>query len=416
MQLFDEMICLVGENPMPIYLGIVDLCAEGAEIWLVHSVQTRPQAVAIQKKLGRRWQCPAANLVRVDPYSPANVLSCLGPLMARHRGAILNYTGGTKVMSAFAVQAHCAAAADDMRLGQLCYLEDPSHLFRFGDGAERRVSNRTRLSVRDLVELHGGTQADTGQWPEVTTGDLLRMWKWHQRRELASLLGSAREGVSDYQKLEKQWDFEVGQWRDGPWLQFMRLFTHGSGDHPWWRVGMPSNAEAFEKWDEGWFSPLALQWRFATGIWLELLVGYLVRCALDGANPLFDESPLDLGRDLVSGAQVQWNRRPFETDLLLVQHNRLRLISVTTQVKQDQLKAKMFEAQVRARQIGGGQAYAAVISPAAAVRFRGQTIDPVEECQAAIDPARNHRFFGKGNLEEWIHGRSLDSLAQYLRL
>lgn len=45
---FDRMVCLVGENPLPIYLRIKQLATPEAEIVLVYSEATRPQAKSIK--------------------------------------------------------------------------------------------------------------------------------------------------------------------------------------------------------------------------------------------------------------------------------------------------------------------------------------------------------------------------------
>jgi len=37
---FDKMVCLVGENPLPVYLGILQLASPNAEIVLIYSEDT----------------------------------------------------------------------------------------------------------------------------------------------------------------------------------------------------------------------------------------------------------------------------------------------------------------------------------------------------------------------------------------
>jgi hypothetical protein len=48
--LFDKMVCLVGENPLPVYLGIKQLATPEAEVVLVYSEATRPKA-----EIGKRF-------------------------------------------------------------------------------------------------------------------------------------------------------------------------------------------------------------------------------------------------------------------------------------------------------------------------------------------------------------------------
>ena len=50
---FDKMVCLVGEDPLPVYLGITQLATPEAEIVLVYSEATKPQAKNIKALLDK---------------------------------------------------------------------------------------------------------------------------------------------------------------------------------------------------------------------------------------------------------------------------------------------------------------------------------------------------------------------------
>ena len=400
--MFDQMLCLVGENPLPVYLGIAGLCTQGGEVWLMHSADTRRHAVAVQKKLGSRWRCPAQTRVQVNPFSPQDVVRGTAQVSTGRPGLALNFTGGTKVMSAFALQAHVNAQPGDHRLGRAFYLEDRGHVFRFCDGADLPFPPALKLNVRDLVELHGGSITDSNMWAPCTTADLQHMWDHFHADKLRALYAVAQREDKVYDSLAGQFDAATQSWRDGEWARFLDRFCEGSPQHPWRRVGLPERT-GFGSWQEGWYSELHHQWRFATGGWLELLVGYLVRCAIEGRKPEFGPDRLDLGREVVTGAQIQWNREPFEADLLLVRDNRLRLISATCQRDQRTARLKMFEAIHRARQAGGGLAAA---STATLLR---RPVD-VQHCQSAVDPQGRHRFYGRTDIADWMAGKRLDAL------
>ena len=51
--LFDSMVCLVGENPLPVYLGIKQLAPPEAEVVLVYSEASKPQAKNIKGLLDK---------------------------------------------------------------------------------------------------------------------------------------------------------------------------------------------------------------------------------------------------------------------------------------------------------------------------------------------------------------------------
>jgi hypothetical protein len=114
---FDKMVCLVGENPLPVYLGIKQLATPEAEVVLVYSEATKPQAQNIKAILnlakvtnGNRGRtCIMKQVVQLrDPYCPRQVRETLDAVVARlsnPRPYALNYTGGTKVMSDYGLLA-----------------------------------------------------------------------------------------------------------------------------------------------------------------------------------------------------------------------------------------------------------------------------------------------------------------------
>src|SRR5437870_4931529 len=113
---FDRMVCLVGENPLPIYLGIKQLATPDAEIVLIYSEGTKSQARNIKTLVearatnGNRGRtCYMNQVVQLrDPFCPRQVRETLDAVVARlnsPQAYALNYTGGTKVMSDYGLLA-----------------------------------------------------------------------------------------------------------------------------------------------------------------------------------------------------------------------------------------------------------------------------------------------------------------------
>jgi hypothetical protein len=105
---FDKMVCLVGENPLPVYLGIKQLATPAAEVVLVYSEATKAQAQNIKAILnkakvtnGNRGRtCIMNQVVQLrDPYCPRQVRETLDAVVARlsnPRPYALNYTGAIR--------------------------------------------------------------------------------------------------------------------------------------------------------------------------------------------------------------------------------------------------------------------------------------------------------------------------------
>ena len=108
---YDVMICLVGENPLPIYLGIREFTHIDTQIILVYSKSTEDMSKSTEDAAECVAQCiPHRNVERhilENPYSPAVVYRDLEeiekkyirPALRSSLAIALNYTGGTKVMA-----------------------------------------------------------------------------------------------------------------------------------------------------------------------------------------------------------------------------------------------------------------------------------------------------------------------------
>ena len=89
---FDKMFCLVGDNPLPVYMGIKQLATPEAEIVLVYSEATTPQAKNIKELLdkaratsgnrGRTYIMNQGVQLR-DPFPPRQVRETLDAVVAR---------------------------------------------------------------------------------------------------------------------------------------------------------------------------------------------------------------------------------------------------------------------------------------------------------------------------------------------
>ena len=89
---FDKGVCLVGENPLPVYLGIKQLATPEAEVLLAYSEATKSQAQNIKCLLdkarvtnGNRGRtCIMNQVVHLrDPYCPRQVRETLDAVVAR---------------------------------------------------------------------------------------------------------------------------------------------------------------------------------------------------------------------------------------------------------------------------------------------------------------------------------------------
>ena len=171
---YDQIVSLVGDNPLPVYLGIKQFGPPGSTCTLVYSDRTHAVADRIRASLpDRKFEMePLDN--PYDPFAVCRVLDvCQGP------GAALNYTGGTSVMSAFSVLTWRTHTIDTF------YLEGDRGLFHFGNGDTKRL-DPDLVDVKHLIALHG--LVIKPQEDSVVLEPLVEPGIWHIRPATATLL------------------------------------------------------------------------------------------------------------------------------------------------------------------------------------------------------------------------------------
>ncbi|MEW6756101.1 MAG: hypothetical protein AB1505_34765, partial [Candidatus Latescibacterota bacterium] len=270
---YAKMVCLVGENPLPVYLGIRQLTGKGARILLVHSSGNKG-TLAQAKRLKQRVEKDTAGrticLLRIDdPWDPSCVLSALGGLPDTWGGAALDYTGGTKVMSAMAVRAlaeRCAA---------LVYLEEARGQFhiwspRMGEPEKYPLEGLDPpLGIGDLCDLHNITPHEDPLWqPDPTPTDLQEIWRYRLADNEVLAVRSDDDGSQGGDKAAWQ-SYQRHRGRLCPCLALLTPQTR----ERWADVGQPDTPEAYKD-----SRARAVFEFFACHQWFEYLVREVVLC------------------------------------------------------------------------------------------------------------------------------------------
>ncbi|MCX6358312.1 MAG: hypothetical protein NT029_00755 [Armatimonadetes bacterium] len=360
---FRSMVSLVGENPLPIYLAARQVAAPDARLLLVCSDHTRDVADRLREQLaGAERQMFVKVRVIASAYDPVAVLEAMRQVRSDWPDAALNFTGGTKVMSAFAVQAW----ADDV--ARTLYLDEAAAAFRLGSG-EVEPLYPLRLSPADLAALHGVAPDNVEGCPPHTWADL------------CGIVRTFATTPRPPEKYDKKWD-EGGRWH---------------------AALTPATAS---EWDQKRVRDI---WRydFFAGQWLEQMSATVCR-RLGADGPELLEGP-QAGRllpdDAVQGPRhYRVSGQQFEVDTVVVHRTRLFVISSTTSAKVKTAKAKAIEALHRGRQLGGGLARAVLLSMTQEAEL-AQVADSVGSERLAV--------LGEAEVRRWTEGRA-DILWQFL--
>ena len=414
----DHLILLVGGNPLPnAVAGRLLVKAEG-RITLVHSAETVDIATRLRTwLLNKQTIINHVDLQQVAPTNADDIYNKVNRLVKAGERTGLNYTGGTKAM---AVHAH-RAVRPKIDLANLSYL-DPRTLYMKFDGKlgpddelAYYVGNMSQVRFElehDLMALHKNVTIDPTRKPETyamlpkTTLALAGLWgKHHKQKDWFNWLGKLKR----YKLGKSFYDRTRGRWCNWIREEKLRKVTLPFPPHigttmreELTGLGYPSThkqliiGEAYDVLTTGKTDPYPedlCDW--LTGHWFE---HYTFAC-LDKLRTQFKFHTILLNVD----TQPPNSNQPegFEMDVVAIRGYQLFAFSCSTSGHPQKLKPKLFQAFVRARQLGGDEARIALVTT---TREQNKLED---EMKSTIDP--RIKVFGiqhlatlQQDLADWI--------------
>lgn len=350
----DKLILIVGSNPLPNMLALRMLGAR--DVRFVYTRATEPVKQRLQNVTG---------VVGIDrPLSSSSTAALIRGCLTQEdkQGSHLHYTGGTKAMAVHIHHAWSGSSKD------ASYLADDLDSLVFDDGYRDPLD--VEVSVPDLAALHG---VELRQPRAAATTALLAA-----ARVIAhAVCARPALAVELYARVSPQGsDSDERALRDAPF---------GAGHELGGAlIDLPEPVIPGPGWTRQQLKPW---WRLLRGDWLEELVAVWMRAA---ASP-----PLTA---LTTGLKGTLGGRLFEIDVVGMRNHRLFVVSCTTDGDPSMCKLKLFEATVRARQLGGDLARSALVSllpPDGVAQVQGD----VRETWGALNTPR---VFGLANLREWV--------------
>ncbi len=359
----DTLFLLIGENPLPNCIAAPLLLRSRGQVYLVHTQFTEQQAITLKTVLADNFlrSETIATLSLADNHTDARYIykAIQAPILqmpTERIGALgLNYTGGTKTMAVHAYRA----ILDLQREATFSYI-DPHRLELCIDRLDAdsiRFPTKATLTLAQLFQLHGlRWHCDRPPLRHPLLPDVaFTMAALHQQPELAA---AWRAWCNDVLRREAQDDRQ--QWRSES-----QLATAS--------IPLGSLPLAWQQWFADWFGAVdclhlheARRWGFASckefcawldGIWLEHHV--LDRVA--AIAPDWAIHDYGMSFRIVDPKQPARAWDKFEFDVAFVRDYQLFALSCTTTASRSMCKQKLFEANQRARQLGGGEARVALV-------------------------------------------------------
>lgn len=373
----DHLILLVGSNPLPNYVAarlltrpdtrVHFLCTpKTAEIARRVGEQLAPQGISFQIRDG---------LGDVSPAAVRAALKLLLEQIPKDDSVGLNYTGGTKTMSACAYHVvrterprACLSYLDARRMAMVV---DGAH----PDGTDEVISVGAALDMKieDMAALHNLKFRDVAR--ETSHLDIRRALQTDHEAGAGWLKWSTEsfrcaENRRKFLNSTALKSIKIPEGRFPALEAAMRALGAPSNDFPDWAraCGYKDNSDgstSFAKWISG-------------GYWLEALTFEALQATRTDCR--FFDVAMNLREPLPGRDEDR-----FEFDVAALCGYRLYAFSCVVDDDKGMVKYKLFEAYARAHQIGGDEARVAVVSYA-------------DDPDAIRDKAMSTNFFDAGSV------------------
>ncbi len=337
----NHLFLLVGTNPLPNWVSTRLLLREGGQVYLVHS----EQVIEIARRLARvllRQGCRQPEYVPIDDSSDA---SAVYRVVARRVKAIksgqigFNYTGGTKVMAVHGHRAMMGNLPRGTSEPVFSYLDARTLKMRFDSQNIEpiTVGLEVQLSINEMLELHDTYQLNEPNREPVAWPVIEELVKLHSKPQGYQIWGRhVRELIKNPLK------------RNLTWVEELRPIAEVLAE------GRPLEITFDELcrervWPFGRASQL-LDW--LKGDWLEhYVLGLLKKHQTQWGLH-------DYGQDITPQRSSPIK---YQIDAAAIRGYQFHIFSCYSGRDKERGKLKLFEAFIRARQIGGDEAGAALV-------------------------------------------------------
>jgi len=416
----DHLFLLIGENPLPNYVAARLLLKEGGTPYLVYTTHTEKPAKGLAEILAdegiNTTQPVSLNDYESDAYQ---IKEAIRPkLEAIQDGKIgLNYTGGTKAMAVHAYRAVFSQANADTIFSYL----DPRRLEMCID---QEYDTRIRLKVKPdvlpvklakLFQIHEWTwhKKEPISQPELPEA-AKAFAEFHQYADLAQLWRNwCNEVLRQATRSKKDKWKKENQLKDLPSLSLEKLQSQEKIMSALTHLGVVGEELSLQSIKEQGLTSLSSVCKWLDGEWLEYYVLQQVQ-----------EIPTNLS--IHDSATSFWIRNPidpdnhkFQFDVAFMRGYQLFAISCTTIYFKFDCKSKLFEAYIRARQLGGDEARVALVCCASEKDVNALETEIVNVFNPDPESSkRDHKIavFGRDDLmdlaskiEQWIQQNDKDA-------
>jgi hypothetical protein len=397
----DHLFLLIGTNPLPNWVAAKLLTNQGGCVHLVYTGAVKPQMERLKKILENDQQVRIT--VEHFPTAEANESQIFEDVRGQaaqlaKSGSVrvgLNYTGGTKMMSVHAHRALKAVFKDSLSSPILSYLDARTLRLKFDsrdDEPEIALATETQVSLETLLRLHDEyydsqklPYEQTAKYPRAARGlveihsnksgqSSWRNWCWNKLKVRDLKRGKERSPV-EYQKQIHRLD-QVELLTEREFNQLVEADLNGRKDKSYsdsairkilqdvmtgyqslfggLQVSGGDTLQAIAKKNRDFRDSIEVA-RWLDGLWLEHYTFSQIESCRAQAKINQNGLAINLSAENREG-------REFEADVLAIRGYQLFYFSCFSGSDFKTAKLKLFEAMLRASQLGGDEAKFALVS------------------------------------------------------
>jgi hypothetical protein len=406
----DHLFLLIGENPLPNYVAARLLLENGGTVHLVYTTQTKKRADLLKTeltKLNITVKPLELGDSSADGYKIRNkIKEKIKPLVGRIG---LNYTGGTKAMAVHAYQAF-VEKIDDLENPVFSYLDSIKLQICIED-----INNNKIIPIPSALAI----------CPQPKLEQILGLhdlsWKENKQPVCKSQFPEAAKKIAEFYKKEND-NPSLKNWKD--WCQVIldRVKDNENGGYR-----IDNNPESklkiieYSKKGKEFTMPLEIQSIFRDSWQIDFIEEIDLQIIQDKHNikiaqiyewldngwledyvmSQVEQVPHDLKiheikRSLhIEDPIIKREQDQFEFDVAFLRGYQLFGISCTTSASHKELKQKLFEAYIRAKQLGGDESRVALVS-----RCTAKDCEELKKELSLVVEDRKIEVFGIDDLEE----------------
>ncbi|MBD2139035.1 DUF1887 family protein [Anabaena sp. FACHB-1237] len=365
----DHLFLLIGENPLPNYVAAMKLLNKGGTAYLVHTNQTKSQKDRLTQALKNKgFKIKPVALDKDDTennksnaYKIYETVKLYAEKIPLYASLGLNYTGGTNTM---AVHAHrVISELNSKRNNTVFSYLDASTLEIFIDTSEPEPFHRgvqLEVSLKDLFNLHKYefkfSPLSEPIFPDLAV-EFVRLYQ-HEDKIASSWRNFCKKELTKAKNSEGWWiNEELTLSLVGVNEEIIKILHTPKYNHCFNINGNQVKLKKSKTIDN-----LSQIYAWLSGCWLEHYVLSQIQDIAKAQEEKYKK--LQIGESQMSFIMKKSQTSEggvFEFDVAFMRNYQLFAISCTTSKDPKECKLKLFEAYIRAKQLGGDEARVALV-------------------------------------------------------